>query len=72
MRSPILTHRSVSVLFGSAGIAALLALSGCDQGKPESDSQQPTVVEQSEKTEQQILSGTGALYPALCQGCGNA
>jgi len=57
MRSPILTHRSVSVLFGSAGIAALLALSGCDQGKTESDSQQPTVVEQSEKTEQQILSG---------------
>lgn len=61
MRSPIFTHRSVSVLFGSAGIAALLVLSGCDQGKPESDSQQPTVAEQSEKTEQQILSGK-AMY----------
>ncbi|MGJ3257435.1 MAG: YbaY family lipoprotein [Alcanivorax sp.] len=57
MRPLTSTLRSLPVLLGSAGVVALLALSGCDQGKPESDSEQPTVAQQSEKTEQQILSG---------------
>lgn len=58
MRPSILTPRSLPLLFGSAGVIALLTLSGCDQGKPESDSKQPTVEQQSEKAEQQVLSGT--------------
>jgi len=57
MRPSTLTIPSLPVLLGSAGIVVLFALSGCDQGKPESDSQQPTVEQQSEKTEQQVLSG---------------
>jgi len=57
MRPLTPTLRSLPVLLGSAGVAALLALSGCDQGKPESDSNPPTVEQQSQKAEQQILSG---------------
>lgn len=57
MRPSTFSHRSFPVLLGSASIVALLALTGCDQGKPESDSNQPTVEQQSQKAEQLILSG---------------
>lgn len=57
MRPSTFSHRSFPVLLGSAGIVALLVLAGCDQGKPEADSKQPTIEQQSQKAEQQILSG---------------
>ena len=57
MRPLTSTLRSLPLLLGSTGVAALLALSGCDQSKPEADSKQATIEQQSQKAEQQILSG---------------
>ena len=57
MRSLTPTLRSLPVLLGGAGLIALVGLSGCDQNTPESESDQPAMTQQSEKTEQQVLSG---------------
>ena len=57
MRPLTSTLRSLPVLLGSSGVAVLLALTGCDQSKPEADSKQSTIEQQSQKAEQQILSG---------------